>query len=125
MKAYNKKYGKNADKNRVNVGDSNDSRLSLDNRSRIEANKRTVGHITLPIPDGVSDQNQVDFTNGTLNPLQVAGAETALKFFLGGGANEKAGENAAKAFNQAITDPNVKSALSAIITGSVFWIECK
>ena len=122
MKAYNKKYGKNADKNRVNVGDSNDSRLSLDNRSRIEANKRTVGHITLPIPDGVSDQNQVDFTNGTLNPLQVAGAETALKFFLGGGANEKAGENAAKAFNQAITDPNVKSALSAIITGSVFGL---
>ena len=120
--AYTKKYGKNTDKNRVNVGDSNDSRLSLDNRSRIEANKRTVGHITLPIPDGVSDQNQVDFTNGTLNPLQVAGAETALKFFLGGGANDKAGENAAKAFDQAITDPNLKSAVSAIITGSVFGL---
>ena len=122
-RAYEKKYGKNADKSRVNIGDRNDSRLSLDNRSRIEANKRTVGHITLPIPDGVSDQNQVDFTNGTLNPLQVAGAETALKFFLGGGANDKAGENAAKAFDQAITDPNVKSALSAIITGSVFGVD--
>ena len=122
LAAYNKKYGLNSDKNRVNVGDRNDSRLSLDNRSRIEANKRTVGHITLPIPDGVSDQNQVNFTDGRLNPLQVAGAETALKFFLRGGANEKAGENAAKAFNQAITDPNVKSALSAIITGSVFGL---
>ena len=120
-RAYEKKYGKNADKNRVNVGDSNDSAYSLDSRSRIEANKRTVGHITLPIPDGVSDQNQVDFTNGTLNPLQVAGAETALKFFLGGGS-DKAGENAAKAFKQAITDPNVKNAVSAIITGSVFQV---
>jgi len=123
LRAYKKKYGLNADKNRVNVGDINDSRLSLDNRSRIEANKRTVGHITLPIPDGVSDQNQVNFTEGRLNPLQVAGAETALKFFLGGGANEKAGENAAKAFEQAITDPNVKSAVSAIITGSVFGLD--
>ena len=122
LRAYYKKYGKNADKNRVNVGDSNDSAYSLDNRSRIEANKRTVGHITLPIPDGVSDQNQVDFSNGTLNPLQVAGAETALKFFLGGGS-DKAGENAAKAFKQAITDPNVRNAVSAIITGSVFQVD--
>ena len=122
-RAYEKKYGKNADKNRVNVGDSNDSAYSLDNRGRIEANKRTVGHITLPIPDGVSDQNQVNFGDGKLNPLQVAGAETALKFFLGGGANDKAGENAAKAFEQAITDPNVKSAVSAIITGSIFGVD--
>ena len=122
-RAYEKKYGKNADKNRVNVGDSNDSAYSLDSRSRIEANKRSVGHITLPIPDGVSDQNQVDFTNGTLNPLQVAGAETALKFFLGCGQGDKAGENAAKAFDQAISDPAVKRAVSAIITGSVFQVD--
>ena len=123
LKAYNKKYPKNSDKNRVNVGDSNDSRLSLDNRGRIEANKRTVGHITLPIPDGVTDQNKVDFNDGTLNPLQVAGAETALKFFLTGGDGPNAGENAAKAFKQAITDPAVKRAVSSIITGSVFGID--
>ena len=123
LTAYHKKYGKNADKNRVNVGDSNDSAYSLDNRGRIEANKRTVGHITLPIPDGVSDQNQVNFGDGKLNPLQVAGAETALKYFLGGGQGDKAGENAAKAFDQAISDPAVKRAVSAIITGSVFQVD--
>ena len=123
LAAYNKKYGLNSDKNRVNVGDRNDSRLSLDNRGRIEANKRTVGHITLPIPDGVTDQNKVDFNDGTLNPLQVAGAETALKFFLTGGDGPNAGENAAKAFNQAITDPALKRAVSSIITGSVFGID--
>ena len=119
LKAYYAKYGKNADKNRVNLGSGGESRLSLDNRKRIEAEKRTVGHITLPIPDGVSDQNRVDFGNGTLNPVQVAGAETALKLLLQG---EGAGQNAADVFKQAVTDKNVREALSAIIAGSVFSI---
>jgi len=119
LKAYYAKYGKNADKNRVNLGSGGESRLSLDNRKRIEAEKRTVGHITLPIPDGVSDQNRVDFGNGTLNPIQVAGAETALKLLLQG---EGAGQNAADVFKQAVADKNVREALSAVIAGSVFSI---
>ena len=65
LKAYHAKYGENADKNRISIGSGGESRLSLDNRGRIEAEKRTVGHITLPIPDGVSDQNQEDFSQGT------------------------------------------------------------
>ena len=121
LKAYYAKYGKNADKNRVSIGSGGESRLSLDNRGRIEAEKRTVGHITLPIPDGVSDQNQVDFSQGTLNPVQVAGAETALKLLLQG--TKPAGENLAAVFNQAVTDPRVKRAISALITGQVFSID--
>ena len=120
LKAYHAKYGKNADKNRVNIGSGGESRLSLDNRGRIEAEKRTVGHITLPIPDGVSDQNQVDFGQGTLNPIQVAGAETALKLLLQG--VKPAGENAAAVFNQAVKDPNVKRAISALVAGNTFQI---
>ena len=119
LKAYYAKYGKNADKNRVNLGSGGESRLSLDNRKRIEAEKRTVGHITLPIPDGVSDQNRVDFGNGTLNPIQVAGAETALKLLLQG---EGAGQNAADVFKQAVTDKNVREAISAVVAGSVLSI---
>ena len=47
-----------------------------------------------------------------------------MKFFLtGGGDDDNAGENAAKAFNQAITDPALKRAVSSIITGSVFGID--
>ena len=42
------------------------------------------GSATLPIPNGVSDQNKVDFSNGTLNPAQVAGAQIALNALLGG-----------------------------------------
>lgn len=119
LKAYYAKYGKNADKNRVNLGSGGESRLSLDNRKRIEAEKRTVGHITLPIPDGVSDQNRVDFGNGNLNPIQVAGAETALKLLLQG---EGAGQNAADVFKQAVTDKNVREAISAVVAGSVLSI---
>ena len=121
LKAYYAKYGKNADKNRISIGSGGESRLSLDNRGRIEAEKRTVGHITLPIPDGVSDQNQVDFSQGTLNPVQVAGAETALKLLLQG--TKPAGENLAAVFNQAVTDPRVKRAISALITSQVFSID--
>ena len=80
-RAYEKKYGLNGDKNRVNVGDINDSRLSLDNRSRIEANKRTVGHITLPIPDGVSDQNQVNFYGRKVKSTSSCWSRNCLKVF--------------------------------------------
>ena len=121
LKAYYAKYGKNADKNRISIGSGGESRLSLDNRGRIEAEKRTVGHLTLPIPNGVSDQNQVDFSQGTLNPVQVAGAETALKLLLQG--TKPAGENLAAVFNQAVTDPRVKRAISALITSQVFSID--
>ena len=118
LKAYYKKYP-NAD-NRVSVGSGEESRLSLDRRNRIEANKRTVGHIVLPIPDGVSDQNKVNFSNGTLNAVQVAGAEAALKLMLKG--RKEAGSTAASAFEQAVTDPNVREAISNLVTGSVFNI---
>ena len=118
LRAYYKKYP-NAD-NRVSVGSGEESRLSLDRRNRIEANKRTVGHIVLPIPDGVSDQNKVNFSNGTLNAVQVAGAEAALKLMLKG--RQEAGATAASAFEQAVTDPAVREAISNLVTGSVFNI---
>ena len=118
LKAYYKKYP-NAD-NRVSVGSGEESRLSLDRRNRIEANKRTVGHISLPIPDGVTDQNKVNFGNGTLNPVQVAGAEAALKLMLKG--RQEAGATAASAFEQAVKDENTRAAIASIVTGSVFNI---
>ena len=57
----------------------------------MEINKRLVGHITLPIPDGVTDQNRVSFGGGAMNALQVGGAEVALDFLLRGVG--KAGKN--------------------------------
>ena len=66
------------------LNNANMSALSLDGRKRMEIDKRLVGHITLPIPDGVTDQNKVDFGGGTMNALQVGGAEVALDFLLRG-----------------------------------------
>ena len=97
------------------------SALSLDNRKRLEVNKRLVGHITLPIPDGVTDQNKVDFGGGTLNPLQVAGAEVALDFLLRGIG--EAGKTAADVFKQTATDKNVQQAISGLIAGSGIGVD--
>ena len=51
----------------------------------MEFSKRTLGHMTLPIPDGVSDANRVNFGNGNLNPAQAIFADVASAAFLGTG----------------------------------------
>ena len=111
------KKGKGA----ADVNNSNMSALSLDGRKRMEINKRLVGHITLPIPDGVTDQNAVNFGSGTMNPKQVAGAEVALDFLLRGVG--EAGESAAEIFKQTATDKNVQQAISALVAGSGIGID--
>ena len=87
----------------------------------MEVNKRTVGHITLPIPDGVTDQNKVNFGGGTMNPLQVGGAELALDFLLRGMG--EAGETAGDLFKQTATDKNVQQAIAALLTSSGLGID--
>ena len=54
----------------------------------LEYGKETIGRITLPIPNGVSDQNSVSFGQGTLNPVQKAISDTALKTILSASNNE-------------------------------------
>ena len=108
-------------KGKADLNNSNMSALSLDGRKRLEINKRLVGHITLPIPDGVTDQNAVNFGSGTMNAMQVAGAEVALDFLLRGVG--EAGESAAEIFKQTATDKNVQQAISALIAGSGIGID--
>ena len=50
----------------------------------MEFGKRTLGHITLPIPDGVSDLNKVNYTDGSLNPAQATFADSVAAALLGG-----------------------------------------
>ena len=87
----------------------------------MEVNKRTVGHITLPIPDGVSDQNAVNFGSGTMNAMQVAGAEFALDLLLRGIG--EAGETAGDIFKQTATDKNVQQAIASLLTSSGLGID--
>ena len=105
----------------IDLAQSDGSAFSLDNNKRIEVNKRTLGHIILPIPDGVTDQNKVDFGSGTLNPLQVAGSEFALNFLLKGIG--EAGKTAADVFKQTATDKNIQTALATLLTSTGLGIE--
>ena len=105
----------------INLTQSDGSAFSLDNNKRIEVNKRTLGHIILPIPDGVTDQNKVDFGSGTLNPLQVAGSEFALNFLLKGIG--EAGKTAADVFKQTATDKNIQTALATLLTSTGLGVE--
>ena len=57
--------------------------LSFDQRKRMEFQKRSLGHMTLPIPDGVSDANRVNYGNGNLNPLQAGLADVATAALMG------------------------------------------
>ena len=58
----------------------------LDNNKRIEwLYKRTLGHIILPIPDGVTDQNKVDFgSSDSMDPASCWFKCIALKRLLKG-----------------------------------------
>ena len=65
----------------VDLGARDEDTFSTD----IKSGKETIrGSAILPIPNGVTDQNSVKFGNGTLNPLQVAGAQLALNTLLTG-----------------------------------------
>ena len=57
--------------------------FSFDTRKRMEFQKRSLGHMTLPIPDGVSDANRVNYGNGNLNPIQAGLADVAAAALMG------------------------------------------
>ena len=57
--------------------------FSFNSRKRMEFGKRTLGHITLPIPDGVSDMNKLNFGDGNLNPVQALLADDVTSALMG------------------------------------------
>ena len=92
-----------------------------DNINRSEFNKTPIGHIFLPIPDGVSDQNKVSFGEGKLNPIEKLASGVALQFLLGKeGAKDL---DTAGVIKNKIKDPNTKRALSNLIAGSATGID--
>ena len=92
-----------------------------ENVKLLEYGKETIGRITLPIPNGVSDQNSVSFGQGTLNPVQRAISDTALKTILSGVG--EGGKTAAEIFKKTVTDPNTKKALAGFIAGTASGID--
>jgi len=91
-----------------------------DNLNQSEFDRTPIGHIFLPIPDGVTDQNKVNFGEGTLNPVEKITSGLALQFLLGSEGAKNL--DTASALKKKIKDPNTKKALSNLIAGSATGI---
>ena len=114
-------YARNNNNNTQEIDPKNRGASTLDNVKRPEFGKRTLGSITLPIPDGVTDQNKVSFGSGALNPFQVTLANTALDTLLKGlGEGAK---TAASTFEDAAKKPSLKPALANLITSSLIGVD--
>jgi len=93
-----------------------------ENKNKIEFNKQTIGSITLPIPNGVSDQNSISFGQGTLNPVQKVISDVALKTILTG--TGEGGKTVADIFKKATKNaPDVRKALAGYIAGTASGID--
>ena len=120
---YYNERGKLVSKGRAQAFSREQDRIYAqgDNIKLLEYGKETIGTITLPIPNGVSDQNTVSFGQGTLNPVQKAISDTALKTILSGVG--EGGKTAAEIFKKTVTDPNTKKALAGFIAGTASGID--
>ena len=92
-----------------------------ENVKLLEYGKESIGRITLPIPNGVSDQNTVSFGQGTMNPAQKDLSNIALKTILEGVGS--GGQEARKAFDKLVKDKNVTRAVAGFIGGTAVGID--
>ena len=92
-----------------------------DNQTKPEFDKEIIGSVTLPIPNGVSDQNAVNFGAGTLNPAQKELSNIAFKTILEGVG--EGGRQARKAFDKAVKNKNIQRAVAGYISGTAVGID--
>ena len=90
----------------------------LRNSVRLAGNRapaKSIGSVVLPIPANLSDNNQVSFKSGTLNPLELAAAELGLTALLNPGAT---GEEAKELLNKVTAGRgDLKSLAATLFTG--------
>jgi len=101
------------------VDEDRQERTNFFELTRSSGEKVIRGSATLPIPNGVSDQNKVNFSDGTLNPAQVAGAQVALNSLLGGIG--PGGEVLQDLVNTA-KDPNTPKAIANLLASFALGI---
>ena len=78
-----------------------------------------IGSVVLPVPGGISDTNMADWSSGTMNPIQAAGANAAMKAFndnLEKGAVEL-GKSVTAALESTIASDALKGFLAGTATG--------
>ena len=91
-----------------------------ENINQPEFDKSPLSHIFLPIPDGVTDQNKVNFGEGTLNPLQKLATGAALEFLEG---KVKKEESTGAVLKRKFKDPNTRRAITNLIAGSATGVD--
>ena len=91
-----------------------------ENINQPEFDKSPLSHIFLPIPDGVTDQNKVNFGEGTLNPLQKLTTGAALEFLQG---KVKKEESTGAVLKRKFKDPNTRRAITNLIAGSATGVD--
>ena len=101
-------------------GKQNES-FSPKQQRKIDFGKRSIGHITLPVPNGVTDQNKVDFGAGTLNPLQKAASDVALKAMLD--SSKAAVSDAGKFLKSAVKDKQTRVGLSNLVAATAIGVD--
>ena len=121
--AFNNKQGTYQGMGTRNAFQSSQDRVYAagENQNADEYGESFAGHIYLPIPDGVTDQNKVNFGSGTLNPVQKEVSGVALKFLLEG--TKEAGKDIGAIFKKTAKNPDTKKALSNLIAGSATGID--
>ena len=85
-----------------------------------------IGSVVLPVPGGISDANMADWSNGTMTPMQAAGANIALSALDSSeGAAEGAARDAGAELQKAIADPSTSEAIKATIAGAATGLDAQ
>ena len=66
--------------------------LGFSNAGRADFRSRSIGSVTLPIPSGISDQNQADWGSQSMTALDIAKADIALSTLNAAANNTGAGK---------------------------------
>lgn len=85
-------------------------------RPSIGKDRNAIGVVTLPIPNGISDSNTLNWGDNTMNAAEALAANVALSGIRGGGA--AAAETAGKALNgMGSNSGEVASGMAALFAG--------
>ena len=86
-------------------------------RSNAALHKFSMGSVILPMPAGLKDNNQQDWGNATMNPVQAVGAQLALAAFNSADAAGGLLKNIAGDMNSEGMDKVAQEAIAGQITG--------
>lgn len=80
---------------------------------------RTMGAVTLPAPGGINSSNKTEWGQATMSPVQLAMTNAVNAFLDKKGTVDNAVGSLEDAYKQGIGEPEIRSAMQAMITGNI------